>query len=110
MSNCYWCGKYCGETCLNLNKSTQMRTNDPAYWMLHSGHKSTPPSVYREGCYICEDPEFAQMGMPLCEPCPQCTKRSGTTAGHIPAEDPVCEDCGYDLQKAYEQTAARKPS
>lgn len=101
MSTCHWCQENCGGTCLGLNKSTQMRTDDPAYWMLSSGHTSTP-TTYREGCYICEDPEFAQMGLPLCHPCPRCTEQAGHDAGHVAADDSVCDDCGYDMREAYE--------
>lgn len=85
---CHWCGTHCGGTCLGLTRSTQMQSDDPAYWMLSSGPRSTP-TVYREGCYICEDPEFAQMGLPLCFPCALC-------GGHVAADDSVCDDCGAD--------------
>lgn len=98
---CYWCGKHCGGTCLGVNHENgprQMKENDPAYFMLRDGHTSTP-EVHRDGCYICEDPEFAQMGLPLCKSCPQCL------VGHIPADDTVCNDCGYDIQEAYEREA-----
>jgi len=46
-------------------------------------------TVYRDGCYICEDPEFAQLGLPLCYPCNAC-------GGHCQADDSVCDDCGKD--------------
>lgn len=65
-----------------------MRPNDPAYWMLFDDFVSIPV-VHKAGCFICEDPEFAQMGLPLCRKCPQC-------GGHIPADDCVCDDCGFD--------------
>ena len=68
--------------------SQPMRPDDPAYWMLFDDFTTTPV-VHREGCYICEDPEFAQMGLPLCRKCPKCD-------GHIAADDTVCDDCGYD--------------
>lgn len=74
--------------------SVPMKSNDPAYWMLFDGHKSTPVT-YREYCYICIDPEFAKMGLPLCRVCPICK-------GHIPADDSVCDDCSYDEFEAYE--------
>lgn len=67
---------------------------DPAAWMLHDGHTSKPV-VYSDGCYICRDPEFAQMGLPLCRPCPECV-RQGRGQGHIPADDTECTDCGYE--------------
>lgn len=90
--SCHWCGGDCGATCLQLTKSTQMQTGDPAYWMLSSG-PVTPKTIHRDGCYICEDPEFAQMGLPLCKPCPSC-------GGHVPADDVVCDDCGDDAEYA----------
>jgi hypothetical protein len=65
--------------------SVPMKPSDPAYWMLSDEHTTTPV-IYREGCYICEDPEFAQMGMPLCYKCSKCQ-------GHVPADDTVCDDC-----------------
>jgi hypothetical protein len=99
--SCHWCGGDCGGTCLGLTKSTQMQTNDPAYFLLKDGHTSTP-TVHREGCYICEDPEFAQMGLPLCQECPQC-------GGHIPADDPGCDDCDYDAREAWAREQATTP-
>jgi hypothetical protein len=89
---CFWCGEHCEGTCLGVDTPSgpvQMRPTDPAYWMLADGHTSTP-TVYREACYICRDPEFAQMGLPLCRLCPSCT------TGHIPADDTRCDDCGFD--------------
>jgi hypothetical protein len=71
-----------------------MRPDDPAYWMLQDEFTSTPV-VHRRGCYICEDPEFAQMGLPLCRPCPQCRKTTETD-GHIAADDSKCDVCGFD--------------
>jgi hypothetical protein len=62
------------------------KMDDPAHALLTDSHTSTT-SVYRAGCYICEDPEFAQMGLPLCRPCPEC-------GGHVAADDTVCDDCG----------------
>lgn len=69
------------------------KPSDPAYALLLDDYTSTP-RVHREGCYICEDPEFAQMGLPLCTPCPRC--QAGGRTGHMPADDPRCDDCGYD--------------
>jgi len=76
-----------------------MKTSDPAYWMLSDGHTSTP-QVHRAGCYICEDKEFAQMGLPLCRPCPACIENAENEGqmGHIPADDYTCDDCGYSLE------------
>lgn len=67
---------------------------DPAAWMLHDGKTSTPV-VFRSGCYICEDPEFAQMGLPLCRKCPECV-RQGRGPGHIAADETACDECGYE--------------
>lgn len=70
--------------------SVPMRPDDPAYWMLFDEHTTTPvPGLYRENCYICRDPEFAQMGLPLCYNCLKCN-------GHVPADDTRCTDCGYE--------------
>ena len=64
------------------------KPDDLAHALLTDSFTSTPV-VHRDGCYICEDPEFAQMGLPLCRKCPKC-------GGHIAADDSVCDDCGYD--------------
>ena len=96
---CHWCGKQCGGTCLGLTASTQMKTSDPAYWMLKDGFTSKP-QVYRADCYICNDPEFAAMGLPLCQPCPNCMRNAENEGqmGHIPADDEKCDDCGQYLE------------
>lgn len=82
---------------------TVTQTDDPAYRLLQDSYTSTP-SVYRRGCYICEDPEFSQMGLPLCRPCPQCSAIAGEPAGHIAADDCVCDVCDYDDQPEPEET------
>lgn len=61
--------------------------DDPAQALLNDDFRTTP-TVYWPDCYICNDPEFAQMGMPLCKPCPDCE------AGHVPADDVECSNCG----------------
>jgi hypothetical protein len=71
--------------------SVPLPADDPARWMLYDGFTTTP-TVYRSDCYICRDPEFAQMGLPLCHKCPSCAD------GHIPADDVVCTDCGYEYE------------
>jgi hypothetical protein len=68
--------------------------SDPAYLLLIDGVE-TVPVVHKKTCYICEDPEFAQMGLPLCRKCPAC-------GGHIAADDTVCDDCGLDDQAFWE--------
>lgn len=90
---------------------TVTQEDDPAHILLTDGHTTTP-SVYRKGCYICEDPEFAQMGLPLCRPCPNCSTIAGEPAGHIAADDCVCDDCDYDQEEAYlaEQAAKEGPA
>lgn len=71
-----------------------MKPNDPAYWLLERGlndpSQRSVSTAYKKGCYICEDPEFALMGLPLCQACPKCK-------GHIAADDGNCEACGYDM-------------
>lgn len=70
--------------------SVKMSPDDPAYFMLDNPNiPRTPVTVYLEGCYICEDDEFARMGLPLCYPCTEC-------GGHVAADDTVCDECGYD--------------
>lgn len=69
------------------------RSQDPAFKLLKDSFVSQP-RVHRAGCYICEDMEFARMGLPLCSPCCQC--RAKGTDGHIAADDDgKCEDCGH---------------
>jgi hypothetical protein len=72
---------------------TVTQPDDPAYALLQDDYTSTPV-VHRRGCYICEDPEFAQMGLPLCRKCPSC-------GGHVAADDTVCDDCGEDEYEAW---------
>jgi hypothetical protein len=76
--------------------SVPLKVTDPAYWMLQEGmrdpSKRTKSNVYKSGCYICEDPEFSLMGLPLCYPCKGC-------GGHVPADDSICDDCGLDQDK-----------
>lgn len=92
--------------------SIPMKSNDPAYWMLQKGVKEeaeTPdsydwrskPKVFLKGCYICEDPEFALMGMPLCFECPWCLEND--KQGHVAADDTICNDCGGDAYEHYVQ-------
>lgn len=90
---CHWCHQRCNGTCLGTTESRQMHPSDPAYWMLKDD-RTTVAKVHDPGCYICRDPEFAQMGLPLCKPCPSCTAREGTEAGHVPADDTDCTVCG----------------
>ena len=81
----------CPPDCVNPNYHTHTAPTDPAYSLLTDGYTSKPdPTIFRAGCYICTDPEFAQMGLPLCYKCPKCN-------GHVPADDSVCSDCGEDV-------------
>lgn len=98
---CHWCDKNCGGTCLGLTDSTQMKPIDPAYFLLRDGVRSVP-KVYDDSCYICRDPEFAAMGLPLCQPCPEC-QAAGRGDGHIAADDEVCDYCNYNARIAWEQ-------
>lgn len=67
----------------------KMQPGDPAYWMILDDFTSTPnPDIFNDSCYICLDPEFAQMGLPLCTACLLCGE-------HTPADDSVC-DTGHD--------------
>lgn len=103
---CHWCHTNCGGTCLKVNNEggpRQMKPSDPAYWMLSDGHTSTP-EIHRDGCYICTDPEFAAMGLPLCKSCPKCSAEKGEPAGHVPADDEECDDCGTNLRVLWEQS------
>lgn len=58
---------------------------------------TSKPEVYSSKCYICRDPEFAAMGLPLCRACPVCSSLT-EKKGHIPADDSVCTICGYDAE------------
>jgi len=64
--------------------SRKMKPSDPAYWMLLDDFTSKP-TVYNRDCYICTDPEFAQMGLPLCYKCSEC-------GAHVPADDNICDN------------------
>jgi hypothetical protein len=77
--------------------SIPMKKTDPAYWMIEEGldpeHKIKTSEVYNENCYICNDPEFAIMGLPLCYPCYKC-------GAHVPADDSTCDNghCQEDMK------------
>ena len=73
--------------------SRPLKPSDPAYFMLEEGlrnpAKCSKTTVFSEACYICRDPEFSLMGLPLCYPCKKC-------CGHVAADDSKCDDCGHD--------------
>ena len=75
--------------------TTITQAGDPAMQLLEDPNVYSIPndSIYKDNCYICVDPEFAAMGLPLCYPCPVCGK-------HFAADDCVCED-GHDAYEVY---------
>ena len=75
--------------------SIPLKPDDPAYWMLKDEHVSIP-QIFRPDCYICTDPEFALIGVPLCRRCTFCD-------GHIAGDDTVCSDCGRDDREAFDK-------
>ena len=74
--------------------SAPLKPSDPAYWLLERGRADpswrSSTTVYNKDCYICRDPEYALMGLPLCYPCAKC-------GGHVAADDTVCDACGYGM-------------
>lgn len=63
---------------------------DVEKWLYDSEFTSEPNlDIYNARCYICRDPDYAQMGLPLCYPCVKC-------GGHVAADDTRCDDCGED--------------
>ena len=76
--------------------SRPLPLNDPARWMLEDSFTSTPV-VFDPDCSICLDPEFAQMGLPLCKECKHCDN------GHVAADDTRCSICGEDNEQAYSE-------
>lgn len=76
--------------------SKPMSPDDPAYWMLFDGHETIPdPDIYEVTCSICRDPEFAQMGLPLCRPCEIC-------GDHVAADDCVCKHGHMQAQDPFD--------
>lgn len=81
--------------------------DDPAQILLQDDFYSIPKEgVYDENCFICTDPEFALMGLPLCRSCSAC-QESGNGEGHVAADDTICTVCGFDEYEAH--LAARQP-
>lgn len=74
----------------------------PAERILYNDDYTSSTRVYDPNCYICRDPDFARMGLPLCRECPRCREKSaGTELGHVAADDTSCTVCGYDEQESY---------
>lgn len=82
-----------------------LKSDDPAYWMLKRGQDIqngsiddpdwiTTTTVYNQNCYICKDPEFSLMGLPLCYPCSTC-------GAHTPADSSMCDN-GHSQESEYE--------
>ena len=69
--------------------SIPLKPDDPCQFLLQNPNIYTIPVFNRKGCYICEDPEFAEMGLPLCYKCMFCE-------GHVPADSNACSDCGKE--------------
>lgn len=88
---------------INGVRVTVTRSDDPAHLLLRNPNiYSTPdPSIFRDNCYICLDPEFAQMGLPLCKPCEACK------VGHVAADDTVCDTCGADAYELWMEAQGR---
>lgn len=92
------------------NTPNPLPLSDTARWMLQRGideYEGRVPNtgwiseseVYNPRCYICKDPEFALMDMPLCYPCDSLV--DGVVCGaHIPADDTVCDE-GHDVFAEY---------
>lgn len=81
-------------------------TGDPAEWMLYDEFTTTPV-VHQVGCYICEDDEFARMGLPLCRKCRKC-QEAGRGDGHIAADDSACDVCGWDEMEYWDSDEGRR--
>jgi len=82
--------------------SVPMRKDDPAYWLLERGladpSKRSVSTVYNSNCYICRDPEFSLMGLPLCYPCKVC-------GAHVPADHTVCDKGHEQPEPEHEEDA-----
>jgi hypothetical protein len=67
---------------------------------LYNDDYTSSTTVYDETCYICRDPDFARMGLPLCRACDEC-KKAGRGLGHVAADDVKCTVCGWDSYAVY---------
>ena len=66
----------------------EMNDNDPCGFKHLPEEQWSKSDVYHPNCYICNDPDFATHGMPLCFACSEC-------GGHVSADDDVCDVCGF---------------
>lgn len=74
------------------------------------------PVVYSDTCYICNDPDFERMNLPLCRPCDVCGAHVAADEticihGHIQASDPfdlyiICLVYGLPMKRELQQEAA----
>lgn len=93
--------------------SRPLRSDDPAAWMLIRGIEEsngarpdtgwvtpTHEEIYNERCYICTDPEFALMGLPVCKPCPVVLDSGQVCGVHWAADDSECDN-GCDIAGYY---------
>lgn len=76
--------------------------------LFNDSYTSSTSAEHDPGCYICRDPDFARMGLPLCYPCSVC-KETGRQ-GHVPADDTVCTICGTDATKLTRRRCERSPA
>jgi hypothetical protein len=68
--------------------------------ILYNDSHTSSTTVYDASCYICTDPDFARMGLPLCWECEEC-KKAGRGLGHVAADDVECTVCGWDSYAVY---------
>lgn len=86
--------------------SLPMKPSDPAYWMLEQGladpsKRSKSNVAKKPNCYICLDPEYALMGLPLCFACHIC-------GSHVAADESECDTCGHDHSEGPDDLDARQ--
>ncbi len=69
----------------------------PAEAMLfNDSYTSSTDAEHDPNCYICRDPDFARMGLPLCRKCFKCQKADPPRPGHVAADDSICTACGVE--------------
>jgi hypothetical protein len=82
------------------------KPHDLAHQLLLDG-KTSSTNVYDANCYICRDPEFSEMGLPLCRECPDC-KEHERGLGHVPADEDECTVCGFNEREATRSSGASR--